>query len=245
MSQTITIKNEDILHQVKLSFQIPKMIEGIVTRKIIATALAEAGLKVETEELQKAADEMRLMKQLGNTDATWAWLEKHGLSLEDFEEMVYNHLSSIKLAQHLFWEQVEPYFFAHQLDYAGAVMYEVVFDNEDEDLALDFFYSMCEGEIGFPEIARQYIQDPELRRRTGYRGVVSRKELKPEISAAVFAAKPPTILKPIVTNGGVHLILVDEIIPAQLDEQRRSQILATLFKSWLQQKIEEVEILRE
>ncbi len=79
MSQAITIKNEDILHQVKLSFQIPKMIEGIVTRKIITTALAEAGLKVETEELQKAADEMRLMKQLGNTDATWAWLEKHSL----------------------------------------------------------------------------------------------------------------------------------------------------------------------
>ena len=243
MSQAITIKNEDILHQVKLSCQIPKIIEGIVARKIIATAIAEAGLKVETEELQKAADEIRLIKQLGNTEATWAWLEKHSLSLDDFEEIVYHNVSSIKLAQHLFEDQVESYFLSHQQDYAGVVMYEVVLD--DKDLALELFYSISEGESSFPEVAHQYIQDRELRRRGGYRGLLRRQEMKPEISAAVFAAKPPQILKPIVTSKGVHLILVEEIVPAQLDDQRRSKILATLFKSWLQQKIEEVEILRE
>ena len=245
MSQAITIKNEDILHQVQLFFLIPKMIEGIVTHKIIATALAEAGLTVETEELQKAADAMRLKNQLGNPEETWAWLERHGLSLEDFEELIYHNLSRIKLAQHLFGEQVESYFFAHQLDYAAVVMYEVVFDNQDEDLALELFYSISEGETGFPEVTHQYIQEPELRRRGGYPGLVRRKDLKPEISAAVFAAKPPQVLKPIVTSGGVHLILVEEIIPAQLDEQQRSEILSTLFQSWLQQQIEQVEILRE
>ncbi len=243
MSQAITIKSEDILHQVKLSCQIPKIIEEIVARKIIANALAEAGLKIETEELQKAADAMRLMNQLESPDETWAWLEKHSLSLDDFEELVYNNLSSIKLAQHLFGDRVESYFLSHQQDYAGVVMYEVVLD--DKDLAIELFYSISEGESGFPEVAHQYIQDKELRRRGGYRGLLRRQEMKPEISAADFAAKPPQILKPIVTSQGVHLILVEEIVPAQLDDQRRSQILYILFKSWLQRKIEEVEILRE
>ncbi|MDJ0680873.1 MAG: hypothetical protein AB4372_27240 [Xenococcus sp. (in: cyanobacteria)] len=41
------------------------------------------------------------------------------------------------------------------------------------------------------------------------------------------------------------MILVEEIIPAQLDEQQGSQRVATLFQSWLQQQIEQVEILRE
>ena len=45
----------------------------------------------------------------------------------------------------------------------------------------------------------------------GYRGILQRKDLKPEISAAVFAATPPQILKPIVTSIGAHLILVDEV----------------------------------
>jgi parvulin-like peptidyl-prolyl isomerase len=187
MSEVITIKNEDILDQVKLSCQIPKIIEGIVTRQIIATAVAEAGIKVETEELQKAADAMRSRKQLWSPDETQAWLEKYGLSLDDFEELVYLSLSSSKLAQHLFGDQVESYFFAHQLDYAGVLMYEVILD--DEELAMELFYSISEGEISFSEVARQYIQDSELSRRGGYRGVVRRQEMKPEISAAVFMIK--------------------------------------------------------
>ena len=243
MSQAITIKSEDILHQVKLSCQIPEIIQGIVTRNIIATAVAEAGLKVETEELQKAADTMRSMKQLRKPDDTRAWLEKYGLTLDDFEELIYISLSTNKLAQHLFGAQVESYFFSHQLDYAGVVMYEVVLD--DKDLAIELFYSISEGESSFSEVARQYIQDRELGRRGGYRGVVRRKEMKPEISAAVFAAKPPQVLKPIITSKEVHLILVEEIIPAKLDERQRSEILSDLFKSWLQRKFEEVEIVRQ
>jgi parvulin-like peptidyl-prolyl isomerase len=240
MSQAITITSEDILQQVKLSCQIPSIVEGIVSRKIIASAAAKAGIKVETEELQKAADSIRLMSKLKSADDTWAWLQKHGLSLDDFEELIYNNVISGKLAQHLFADKVEPFFVEHQLDYAGVVMYEVVLD--DEDLAMELFYGIQEGEMSFYEVAHQYIQDTELRRKGGYRGIVSRKELKPEISAAVFAAKPPQVLKPIVTSKGVHLILVEEIIQPQLDDKLYSNIFSDLFSKWLEQKTEQVEL---
>jgi parvulin-like peptidyl-prolyl isomerase len=241
MSQAITITSEDILHQVKLSCKIPSVIEEIVTRKIIASAAAEAGIKVETEELQKAADSIRLMGKLKSADDTWAWLQKHGLSLDDFEEVIYNNVISGKLAQHLFADKVKPFFVEHQLDYAGVVMYEVVLD--DEDLAMELFYGIQEGEMSFYEVAHQYIQDTELRRKGGYRGIVRRKELKPEISAAVFAAKPPQVLKPIVTSSGVNLILVEEIIQPELDEKLRYQIISDLFTRWLKQQLEKVEVV--
>ena len=118
-------------------------------------------------------------------------------------------------------------------------MYEVVLD--DEDLAIELFYGIQEGEMSFYEVAHQYIQDTELRRKGGYRGIVRRKELKPEISAAVFAAKPPQVLKPIVTSSGVNLILVEEIIQPELDAKLGSQIMFNLFDEWLQQQIEQVE----
>ena len=38
MSQPITITNEDILHQVKVSCKIPEIVEQIVTRKLIIAA---------------------------------------------------------------------------------------------------------------------------------------------------------------------------------------------------------------
>jgi parvulin-like peptidyl-prolyl isomerase len=239
MSQAITITSEDILHQVKLSSKIPSVIEEIVTRKIIASVAAEAGIKAETEELQKAADNTRLLGKLKSADDTWAWLQKQGLSLDDFEEVIYNSVISAKLAQHLFVDKVEPFFVEHQLDYAGVVMYEVVLD--DEDLAMELFYGIQEGEMSFYEVAHQYIQDMELRRKGGYRGILRRKELKPEISPAVFAAKPPQVLKPIVTSSGVHLILVEEIIQPELDDKLRSQIMFDLFSEWLKQQTEQIE----
>ncbi|MDZ8262458.1 peptidylprolyl isomerase [Nostoc sp. ChiQUE01b] len=243
MSQPITITNEDILYQVKLSCKVPKFIEEIVTRKVIANAAAEAGIKVETEELQKAADQLRLMNKLNSADDTWAWLEKHSLCIDDYEEIVYNTVISGKLAAYLFADKVEPYFFENQLDYTGVVMYEVVLDNED--LAIELFYAIKEGEMSFYDVAHKYIQDKELRRKGGYRGIVKRKELKPEISTNVFAATPPQVLKPIVASKGVHLILVEEIIKPELEPMLRYQILEDLFTAWIKQQIEPVEITKK
>lgn len=239
MTQTISISRDDILHQIKLSCQIPTIIEGIITRKIITDTAVAAGITVETKELQQAADSIRLLTKLHNAEATWTWLKKHSLSLDDFEELVYHKVISGKLAEHLFIDQVEPYFFEHQLDYTNVVMYEVLLN--DEDLAMELFYSLQEGEISFFEIARQHIQDSELRRAGGYKGILRRADLKPEISAAVFATKPPKIIKPILINKNVHLIYVEELIQPQLTTQIRMKIISDLFSAWLKQQIEQVE----
>ena len=240
-SQTITITKEDILHQIKLSRKIPEMVEEIVNRKIIASAAEEAGIEITTGELQKAADQMRVMSQLKDAQATWAWLEKYGLSLNDFEEIVYITLLSQKLTTHLFKDRVEPYFYEHQLDYAGAIIYEIILDDEDE--AIELFYEIQEGEVSFSEAAQQCIQDTELRRKGGYRGQVYRTDMKPEVSAAVFAANPPAILKPIITSDGIYLVLVEEIIKPELDKNLRLKIMLDLFAEWLKQQKEQVQVV--
>jgi parvulin-like peptidyl-prolyl isomerase len=74
---------------------------------------------------------------------------------------------------------------------------------------------------------------------------VYRKDLKSEISAAVFAAKPPQVLKPIVTSKGVHLILVEEVIQPKLDEKLHNNILTDLFSEWLKQQIQQLEIIQK
>jgi parvulin-like peptidyl-prolyl isomerase len=145
------------------------------------------------------------------------------------------------LTTHLFADKVEPYFYENQLDYAGVVMYEVVLD--DEDLAMELFYSIQEEEMSFYDVAHKYIEDKELRRKGGYRGILSRKDLKSEISAAVFAATPPEVLKPIVTSKGVHLILVEEIIQAELNDKLGYQIVSELFGEWVINQIESVSVV--
>jgi parvulin-like peptidyl-prolyl isomerase len=241
MSKLLTVSPEEIIYQLKISCQIPSVLEGIATRKIIASTAQKIGIKVELEELQQAADNLRLINNLRRADDTFAWLQKHCLSVDEFEEVAHISVLSSKLAQHLFADRVEPFFVEHQLDYAQVVMYEVVLD--DEDLAMELFYAIAEGEMSFPEVAHEYIQDTELRRSGGYRGILHRKDLKPEISAAVFAATPPQILKPIVTSSGAHLILVEELIQPKLDDTVRHKILSDLFAAWLKQQLEQAEMV--
>ncbi|ODG96768.1 peptidylprolyl isomerase [Nostoc sp. KVJ20] len=241
MPQVVKITNENILEQIKLSCKIPSIIEEIVNRHILENTSEDLGIKVEVAELQKAADQMRLANQLDSADDTWAWLEKHGLSLEEFEKILYNSVVAGKLAVHLFADKVEQHFFEHQLDYAAVVLYEVVLD--DEDLALELFYAIQEGEMSFHDVAHKYIQDQELRRSGGYRGILSRKDLKAEISAAVFAAKPPQVLKPIVNSQGFYLIFVEEIIQPQLDNKLHMKIIFELFSEWMKHQREQVEFV--
>jgi parvulin-like peptidyl-prolyl isomerase len=239
MSTILAVSHEEIIRQAKLSGQISTILEAIATRQIVTTEAATVGIKIEPEELQQAANAFRTTNNLYRTEDTWTWLQKQGLSLDEFEERIYFTVLANKLAQHLFSEKVQPFFIEHQLDYTQIAMYEVILD--DPDLAIELFYALQEGELDFYQIARQYSQNQEIRRTGGYRGLLSRSDLKPDIWAAVFAANPPQLLKPIITAQGVHVIFVEEIIQAQLDLTLRYQIISTLFTNWLQQQIKQSE----
>jgi parvulin-like peptidyl-prolyl isomerase len=241
MSNIVKISNEDIIYHLKISCQIPGLLEAIASRKIITETAEKEGIAIEIAELQQSADSLRLVNNLVKAEDTWEWLRKHYLSLDNFEEIANLNLLSAKLAHHLFAEKIEPFFYAHQIDYSAAVTYEAVLD--DEDVALELFYALKEGEISFQEIARQYIQNPEIRRAGGYQGIRKRSDFRPEIASAVFAANPPEILKPVITPKGVHIIVVEEIIAPELNEQMRIAILGDLFTNWLKEQINQLEIV--
>ncbi len=240
MLEHMTISTSDIIHSLKLSCQIPDVIKTMASEKIIALSVQEAGIQVTEAELQQEADKIRFEKKLVTAKDTWAWLDKHHLSVKDFEKLVYNNLISRKLANHLFSDQVEKFFYEHQVDYVAAVTYEVIF--EDRDFALEMFYALQEGEISFPEVARQYIVEAELRRSYGYQGLRHRKKFRPEIASAVFSASAPEVIKPITTSKGTYLIWVEEIIQPKLDEQLREQIITESFSEWLNKQIDYMEI---
>ncbi len=241
MSEKIKIDKDTFLQQVKLSLKVPEIIESIVNQKIILEKVKEIGIEPTVEELQEGANKIRLTQGLSSANDTYQWLEKHYLSVVDFEEIVLFNIISGKLATHLFKDKVEHYFIEHKLDYIKAIIYEIILD--DEELALELFYAISEEEISFFDAARQYIQDKDLQRKGGYQEILGRKSLNSDISAVVFAAKPPQLLKPVVTSKEIHLILVEEIIEPELDANLHYKILVELFSDWLKKQREGVEVM--
>ena len=235
MLDTYTISPIEITKHLKLSFKITDIIQEINKQQLIDKIAQDKEIIITEEELQKTADRFRLQNNLLTSQDTLKWLKKHDLSIEEFEKSLYNNALYNKVAQYILGDRVEPYFYEHQLDYTQAIIYQIVL--KDFDLALELFYSIQERELSFWDVAHQYITDPELRRCGGYQGIVTRSQLKPEISAAVFASSPPEIFKPIKINKKTYLILVEEIVQLKLDKKLRHQITTELFEQWLKKQM--------
>jgi parvulin-like peptidyl-prolyl isomerase len=143
----------------------------------------------------------------------------------------------------LFEDKVKEHFINNTSDYYAATIYEVIFN--DRKLAMEYFLLIKEGETSFFEVAHKQIKDLELRRRCGFRGSLSKRQLKSEISASIFSVKPPCLLKPIKTSLGFHLIFVEEIIKPTLDSKLSSSIVSEMFLNWLEKELESIGILHE
>jgi parvulin-like peptidyl-prolyl isomerase len=234
MTDTINITPEELLNEVKLSLQFLTLSEQITTHKLIAQAAAEAGIQPDPEDVQKAANQIRLTHNLLGASETYAWLEKYGLSMDDLEQLARRECLKQQLVEHLFSDKIDSYFVQHQLDYLSAVLYEVIF--EDEELAYEQYYALQAGETTFQQVAYQYIQDTERRRAGGYLGIRRRSELHPDFRAIVFAANPPQVLKPAVIESGVYLILVEEVIQPGLEQKLEEEIRQQLFNGWIMNK---------
>ena len=236
----LPISSSNIFEHLKLSCRLASTVQETVRRQVINDAAKTEGIIVSDLELQEAANNFRIQYNLYNPATTWEWLKQNYLTGDDFENLICESIIASKLSQHLFSDRVEPYFYEHRLDYTQAVLYEIVFD--DFDTAIEQFYALEEREISFIEVARQYIQEPSLRRQYGYRGVLPRPAINSAISAAVFASKPPQILKPVVIGKKTHLVLVEEIIEPQLNESLRQQISGRLFTAWVEKQISQYSI---
>ena len=228
------ISAREIVKHLKLSRQMPSILTNLIDRKIIKQTAEREGVKVEEEELQLAADRFRFENDLINSQDTLRWLEKHYLSIAEFEELIQDNLLKQKLGEYLFKDKVKPYFYAHQLDYDRASIYEIVL--ADFNLAMELFYGIQERELSFWELAHQYIEDDVLRRRGGYLGMKTRDRLHPEIATAVFSFDNkdlPQVLKPISVEKKTHLIYVEEVLPPVLDDSLDRKIMSQLYEQWL------------
>jgi parvulin-like peptidyl-prolyl isomerase len=234
MSIDLEITNEDILNQLKISQMLPAIKEQILIARIIKDEAAQAEIKVEISELQEAADAFRLKNKLIGAKITQKWLDIHQLSLDDFESIIHFQLTSDRLKQQVLTDKVEKYFYQNKLDFDRVALYEIIIQNKE--LATELYYAVRDGEIKFHDVASKYIEDVELKRKGGYLGQISRKDLNPELLSVFATPNPPQVIKPITTAKGHHLLWVEEVIPAELTTEIRQELEGKIFIEFLRER---------
>lgn len=238
MPINIEISNEDIIEQIKSSYQYSEILKQVTIRKIIESESKRVGIQITKKELQGAADDFRIKNGLTSARNTQTWLDINHFSLDDFEEVIRTELLTSKLKHIIIQDKVEEYFCRNASDFDRAVLYEVIFNNKE--LANELFYAVKASEIRFQDVVNRYMTDIELKRKGGYIGEIQRKDLDKTFSSVFADFMCPKVLKPIPTKLGFHLIWVEEVIKSSLDLNTYAEIANYLFKQHLKNRAEEI-----
>jgi parvulin-like peptidyl-prolyl isomerase len=229
------IEASEIIELLRRELQLKTFTQKVWQKKVIEKAAQERGLTVTPEEIQVVGDQLRREKRLEKAADTIAWLVDQMISVEDLEAGICDRLLAQKLAEHLFSKEVEKVFVQNKLQFDQIILYQIVVANQQ--LAQELFYQIQEGEISFFDAAHLYDIDENRRHLCGCEGKVYRWGLKPDIAVAVFSAQPGEVIRPIETERGYHLFLVEKFLPAELTPQRYQEILHNMFNEWLSNEV--------
>ena len=229
------IEASEIIELLRRELQLKIFTQKVWQKKVIEKAAQERGLTVTPEEIQVVGDQLRREKRLEKAADTIAWLVDQMISVEDLEAGIRDRLLAQKLAQHLFSKEVEKVFVQNKLQFDQIILYQIVVATRQ--LAQELFYQIQEGEISFFDAAHLYDIDENRRHLCGCEGKVYRWGLKPDIAVAVFSAQPGEVIRPIETERGYHLFLVEKFLPAELTPQRYQEILHNMFNEWVSNEV--------
>lgn len=229
------IEASEIIELLRQELQLKTFTQKVLQKKVIEKAARERGLTVTPEEIQVVGDQLRREKRLEKAADTIAWLADQMISVEDLEAGICDRLLTQKLAEHLFSKEVEKNFVQNKLQFDQIILYQIVVAKPQ--LAQELFYQIQEGEISFFDAAHLYDIDENRRHLCGCEGKVYRWGLKPDIAVAVFSAQPGEVIRPIQTDRGYHLCMVEKFLPAELTPQRYQEILHNLFNEWLSNEV--------
>jgi parvulin-like peptidyl-prolyl isomerase len=219
---------------------LPALVRQVVIDRLLARRAAEAGLAATDAELRAAAEATRRRKGLTSAAATNAWLGRMGWTVEDFEHTLEQELVTAKLSDHVTRDQIPGHFASQRDRFARARLRQIVVPNGG--IARKLLAQLREEGKDFAELARAHSVDAPSRRTGGSLGVVTRYALPPSLAEAVFAARPGTVVGPVAGNDGFRLVLVEELLPAQLNADTAAVIRAELFRAWLAQQLQSLQL---
>ncbi|MGV0024079.1 peptidylprolyl isomerase [Phormidesmis priestleyi] len=230
-----SIESDEVVDFLRSTIQLRAVCEKLLYQRIVNQTAQERGLVITSEEIQAEADRQRREKRLEKSADTLAWLNEQLITADDWEAGICNQQLSQKLAEFLFHSEAERFFAQNRLDFEQVVLYQIIVPYYT--LAQELFYQIEEAEISFYEAAHLYDIDEQRRRQCGFEGVLYRWSLQPELAAVIFGANAGEIVRPVQTDRGYHLLMVEEFVSAQLTTETHQEIVQRLFQEWLESEL--------
>ncbi|NJK37636.1 MAG: peptidylprolyl isomerase [Oscillatoriales cyanobacterium RM1_1_9] len=191
---------------------------------------AIAAIDCSQEEQIAAIEKFTNQNQLTSPEAKQAWLNYHGISPEELDEIAIRPLKLEKFKQETWSNKVENYFVSRKSS-LDQVVYSLI-RTKNPGLAHELYFRIAEGETAFADAAREYSEGPESR-SGGLLGPVSLSQPHPAISKLLSVSQPGQLWTPRPLSEWMVVIRLEKFIPAQLDESMRRRLIDELFETWV------------
>lgn len=210
---------------------LPRLWRELVIDQAIAT------VEYSSEEKATAYQQFDAKHQL-NIQVRQSWALRHGMTAEQLEALATRELRIEKFKQSTWGSKLESYFLNHksQLD---KVIYSVI-RTRDLGVATELYFRIQAGEKSFAECAREYSQGPEAQ-TSGLLGPVELSMPHPALAHMLRVSHPGQIWPPSRLGEWLVIVRLEKLIPAQLDEPMRTQLLNKLFEAWLREQLNQMD----
>ncbi len=227
---------QEVFAHLKAGNRLDGLLRSAVKELVLFQAIAEAGLAVREEELQKGADDFRTAMGLQKVADTETWLKQRDWTLEDFEEVVERRLLKNKLVEQITQGKIENYFLQHRHEFDQAEIAHLVVD--EEALASELLSQLEEEEENFATLVSRFSTDESTKQSGGLLGVFGRSQLVSAIREAVFQGEEGQVVGPVQTAKGYHLVRIDRFHRGELTPEVRANIREKLFDDWLREQLQ-------
>lgn len=214
---------------------LPQFVRNIILEQAIAP------LSCTPQERQAAIEAFVTQLQITEPMSQQAWLQKQGMTREQMEDLAVRPVLLEKFKTATWGSKVDSYFLTRKQS-LDQVVYSLI-RTKDLGLAQEIYFRILEGEQSFAELAREYSQGVEAK-TGGLLGPVALSQPHPAISKLLSVSQPGQLWSPRPLAEWFVVIRLEKLIPAQLDKSMRRRLQDELFEKWLNEQMEQVNLLQ-
>ena len=198
---------------------------------------AIAPIECTPEEKATAYNQFDAKNQIFTPANRQTWALRYGMTPEQLEALATRELRISKFKQLTWGPKLESYFLSckSQLD---KVIYSVI-RIKDPGVAQELYFRIQAGEQSFAEVAREYSQGSEAY-TCGLLGPVELSMPHPALANILSISQPGQIWPPNRLGEWLVIVRLEKLIPAQLNEPMRQQLLNRLFEAWLSEQLNQL-----
>ena len=226
-----TITTEKVITLLANYQMLPQFLREVIVDQAIASVTCTA------DEKASASQQFYEKYQLTSESERHEWLELYDMTPEELEALAMREQRIEKFKRATWGHKVESYFLRRKSS-LDKVVYSLI-QTKDLGVANELYFRIQEGEQSFSKLAREYSIGAEAQ-TDGLVGPVQLSKIPRTLAQILRVSQTGQLWPPTHLGEWIVIVRLEQLIPAQLDEFMRQQLLDELFETWLQEQLVEL-----